>query len=67
MSRLFFLLLSVSVATLAGIGVIIALVMGHYTSNAVLIAALVGAVAAFPISWAVARRIEDSDPLRDET
>ena len=62
MPRLFMLLLSISVATLAGIGVIIALVMGHYNWRAILIAAAIGAVAAVPVTWFAAKRIQESDP-----
>lgn len=62
MPRLFLLLLSISVATLAGIGVIAALVMGQYHWKPIVIAAAIGAALAFPISWGVARRIQASDP-----
>ena len=62
MPRLFMLLLSISVGTLAGIGVIVALVMGHYDWRAILIAAGIGAVVAVPATWMIARRIQDTDP-----
>lgn len=58
MPRLFMLVLSISVGTLAGIGVIIALTMGYYSWKPM----LVGAVGAIPISWLVARRIQATDP-----
>lgn len=62
MPRLFMLLLSISVATLAGIGVIIALTLGYYTTKAILLSAAIGAVGAVPISWLVAKRIQQTDP-----
>ena len=62
MPRLFMLLLSISVGTLAGIGVIIALTLGYYDWKSILAAAAVGAVGAVPISWLVARRIQQTDP-----
>lgn len=62
MPRLFMLLLSISVGTLAGIGVIVALTLGYYRWQPMLLAAAIGAVAAFPITWFVARRIQATDP-----
>lgn len=62
MPRLFMLLLSISVGTLAGIGVIAALVMGYYDWRAILIAAGIGAVIALPATWLVAQRIQATDP-----
>lgn len=62
MPRLFILLLSISVASLAGVGVIIALVMGHYDWRAILIAAAIGAVVAVPVTWYAAKRIQETDP-----
>lgn len=62
MPRIFMLLLSISVGTLAGIGVIIALTMGYYSWKPMLVAAAIGAVGAIPISWLVARRIQATDP-----
>ena len=62
MPRLFMLLLSISVGSLAGIGVIAALVMGYYTWQAILLAAAIGAVIAVPVTWVVAKRIQATDP-----
>lgn len=62
MQRLFMLLLSISVGTMAGIGVIIALVMGHYSWQAILIAAAIGAVLALPLTWVAAKQIQAADP-----
>lgn len=66
MSRLFMLLLSIAIATMAGIGVIIALVTGHDSYTGVIVGALAGTVAAFPVTWAIAKRIQDNDPLGDD-
>lgn len=62
MSRLFMLLLTISVGSLAGVGVIIALTLGYYSWPPMLAAAAIGAVGALPISWLVARRIQTVDP-----
>lgn len=62
MSRLFMLILSIAIGTLAGIGVIIALVMGYDTYMGIIVSAAAGAILAFPASWIVARQIEASDP-----
>lgn len=43
--------------TLAGIGVVVALVMGLDTMQPILIAALIGYVISIPASWFVARAI----------
>lgn len=61
MSRLFMLLLSLSMGTLAGIGVIIVLVLGYVSAGAILGAALVGAVLAVPVTWLIARRMTQGD------
>lgn len=63
MPRLFLLLLSISMATLAGIGVIVALVMGYYHWQPIALSAAIGALISLPVSWMAARRIQDMDPL----
>ncbi len=45
-------------STLAGSAVIAVLVMGHASWTTLLIAAVVGFVAAFPVSFLVARKLE---------
>ncbi len=60
MTRLFMLLLSISLTTLAGIGVIIVLAMGFYDLRAILLAAAGGAIIALPITWYVAGKLKDS-------
>lgn len=65
MSRLFMLLLSLSMGTLAGIGVIIVLVLGYVSAGAILGAALVGAVLAVPVTWLIARRMTQGDDYDD--
>lgn len=47
-------------STLAGSAVIAALVMGQDTIYPILIAAIVGFVAAFPISYIIARKLYDA-------
>ncbi len=59
MSRLFMLLFSIAFTTLAGIGVIVVLVMGRYDAASIIGAALAGGIVALPVTWAVARRMQD--------
>ncbi|RDW12110.1 hypothetical protein [Paracoccus thiocyanatus] len=59
MTRLFIMLLSISLTTLAGIGVTIVLAMGFYDTRAILLAAAAGAIIALPITWYVARTLKD--------
>jgi predicted PurR-regulated permease PerM len=58
MSRLMMTLFSMVATTLMGVGVVIALTTGYGTLNPILIAAAVGFVLAFPISWFVAKQLE---------
>ena len=44
-------------ATLSGVGIVVALVAGYDTLPAILGAALAGVLAAFPLSWLIARAI----------
>ena len=46
-------------ATLAGSAVVAALTFGFDTLQPVLIAALIGFLAAFPVSWYVAKQIHE--------
>lgn len=46
-------------ATLAGSAVIVALTLGLDTLQPLLIAAILGFVAAFPVSWYVAKQISE--------
>lgn len=62
MSRLFLFLLMIAVPTLAGVGVITMLALGHYDAGAMLAAAAIGAAGGFPVAWLVARRIKATDP-----
>lgn len=61
MSRLFLLILTIAMGTLAGIGVIVALVMGKYDVMSILVGAGIGAVLSLPASWFVAKKIEEND------
>lgn len=62
MPRLVLFISLIAIPTLAGIGVIIMLALGYYDSRAILLSAAVGALAGFPISWLVARRLQEADP-----
>ncbi len=57
MLRLAFILHLFIGSTLAGSAVIAALVMGQDSPQTILIAAGVGFLAAFPVTWLVARRL----------
>ncbi|WCR09290.1 hypothetical protein JHW45_09095 [Paracoccus stylophorae] len=57
MQRLFLLLLSISVGTMAGIGVIVVLVLGYVSLIPILVAAGIGAALGIPAAWVIARRI----------
>ncbi|THH35181.1 CTP synthetase [Aliishimia ponticola] len=46
-------------STLAGSGVIIALVSGYATLMPILVAAVLGFILAFPASWFVAKQIDN--------
>jgi hypothetical protein len=59
MLRLGFILHLFIGSTLAGIGVIAALVTGYDTLTPILMSALVGFLAAFPVTWAVTRALYD--------
>ncbi|CAN1547144.1 hypothetical protein MCELHM10_02015 [Paracoccaceae bacterium] len=55
--RLMMVLYSMIATAMAGSGVIAVLTMGYATLWPILAAAVVGAVLALPVSWAVAREI----------
>jgi len=55
--RLMLVLYSMIATAMAGSGVIAVLTMGYVTLWPILGAAVVGAVLALPVSWAVAREI----------
>ena len=57
MLRLGFILHLFIGSTLAGSAVIAALVMGHDTMAPILIAAAIGFVAAFPVTYVVTRKL----------
>lgn len=59
MSRIFMLMFSIAFPTLAGIGVVVVLVMGRYDVASIVGAAVVGGIAALPVTWLVARRLKD--------
>lgn len=58
MTRLMMILFSMISTTLMGVGIVIALTIGQDTLQPILIAAAIGFVLAFPVSWFVARQIE---------
>lgn len=58
MIRLFMLLLSIVATSLAGVGVVVVLATGHYDWKAILLAAAVGALLALPVTWILAKRLQ---------
>ena len=56
-TRLVFILHLVIGTTLMGIGVTTVLSMGLNTARPILLAAIVGFIVAWPVSWLVARKI----------
>ncbi|WP_380057244.1 hypothetical protein ACFE33_04040 [Falsihalocynthiibacter sp. SS001] len=59
MNRLTMLMFTIIAPTLAGMGVIISLVMGHYNVTTILISAACGFVVALPVTYFVSRKISD--------
>lgn len=58
MFRLMMVLYSVIGTTLAGIGVVVAVTLNMYDVQSIIVAALLGAVAALPVSWMVAKQLQ---------
>jgi hypothetical protein len=59
MLRLTSILYSIIGTTLAGIGIVIAVSMGLYDVQSIVVSAAIGAIAALPASWLVAKRLQD--------
>lgn len=59
MLRLTSILYAVIGTTLAGIGVVVAVTMNLYDVQSILVGAALGALAALPVSWMVARKLQD--------
>ncbi|HSF65584.1 MAG TPA: CTP synthetase [Paracoccaceae bacterium] len=57
MTRLLMILFSMISTTLMGVGIVIALTTGYDTLQPILIAAALGFVAAWPVSWLIARQL----------
>jgi len=58
MLRLTSILYAVIGTTLAGAGVVVALTMNLYDVQSILIGVALGALAAVPVSWIVARKLQ---------
>jgi len=58
MTRLFFILLSIVLTTLSGIGIVIVLTMGLYDLRSILLAAAAGAILSLPATWLITRAID---------
>ncbi|VDC33090.1 CTP synthetase [Pseudogemmobacter humi] len=57
MTRLFLLLLSITLPTLAGVGVVVALASGQVAVQPIVLGAAIGAVLALPVAWMIARQL----------
>lgn len=57
MLRLTMLIYTIAAGTLAGTGVVIALVMGQVSTVPIVAAAAIGFVLAVPVSWLIARQL----------
>ncbi|WP_165814407.1 hypothetical protein [Pararhodobacter oceanensis] len=53
------LLYAVVGTTLAGIGVIVAVTMNMYDVQSIVVAAVIGAIVALPVSWLIARKLQE--------
>jgi hypothetical protein len=60
MLRLASILYAIIGTTLAGIGVVVVLTLGRYDVPSILIGAAVGALAAVPASWMVAKALQST-------
>jgi hypothetical protein len=60
MVRLFFIMYTLAATTLAGSAIVAALTMNLVDLRSILIAATLGAIAALPVAWVVAKKISDA-------
>lgn len=60
MTRLFFIIYTLAGSTLAGSAVVAALTMNLFDLKSIVVAAILGALVALPVSWLVARNLADS-------
>lgn len=59
MLRLTSILYSIIGTTLAGIGVVVAVTLNLYDVQSIVISAAIGAVLALPVSWMVAKQLQN--------
>ncbi|WP_166417582.1 CTP synthetase [Cochlodiniinecator piscidefendens] len=59
MLRLASILFSMVATTLSGIGVVVALTLGHDTLSPILVGAAIGFVIAFPVTYFVAKAVSE--------
>lgn len=60
MYRLFFIIYTLAATVLAGSAVVATLTLNRFDLASILIAAAIGAVAAVPVAWGVAKQIASS-------
>ncbi len=60
MTRLFLLIYTFAGPSLAGAGVIVALVMGFVAAKPIVISAALGALIGLPVAWVIARQLSQT-------
>ncbi len=60
MLRLFFVMYTLAFTVLAGSAIVAALTMNLFDLRSILIAAALGAIAALPVAWIVAKKVSDA-------
>lgn len=60
MLRLTMLMYSIVGTTLAGIGVVVAVTMGLYTTTPIVVSAAIGAALGLPVAWFVAKQLQNA-------
>jgi hypothetical protein len=60
MLRLFFVMYTLAFTVLAGSAIVAALTMNLFDLRSILIAAALGAIAALPVAWVIARKVSEA-------
>lgn len=60
MTRLFFIIYTLAGTTLAGSAIVAALTMNLFDLKSIIVAAVLGAVAALPVAWYVAKSLSEA-------
>jgi len=60
MTRLFFIIYTLASTTLAGSAIVAALTMNLFDLKSIIVAAILGALVALPVSWFVAKSLTEA-------